>query len=191
MPSSRMCTTLPIDPTRRDADAPQHHLQRLPRAGDHPAEPAARHRGGHHRARRGSPPTGLLAAEGHRRLLLPRHRRLLHPLPRRRGGWVDGARRPPRPVPPSALTILGARPLLARSARCAAPMPPDPVAARWRGRLPSSPLARFARPGRAQRGEAALGALNLTLRVPPPPSACFGPFALRPPPSPGGPSRPP
>src|SRR5207245_4268373 len=99
-------TTPPIAPPRLDGYPPQHHLQRLPRAGDHPAEPAARHRGGHHRARRGSPPTGLLAAEGHRRLLLPRHRRLLHPLPRRRGGWVDGARRPPRPVPPSALTIL-------------------------------------------------------------------------------------
>src|SRR5205809_156592 len=128
MPSSRMCTTLPIDPTRRDADPPQHHLQRLPRAGDHPAEPAARHRGGHHRARRRPPPPGILAAEGHRRLLLPRHRRLLHPLPHGRGGGAHRARRPPRSVSPTALTNLGARPVLARlPPRFALPMPPDPV----------------------------------------------------------------
>src|SRR2546428_1496335 len=49
-------------------------------------------------------------------------------------------------------TLLGARPLLARCARCAAPMPPDPVGQleRSRARPPSvlaaGVLARFALP---------------------------------------------
>src|SRR5205814_8261754 len=43
------------------------------------------------------------------------------------------------PVSASPLTILGARPLLARCARCAAAMPPDPVGQleRSRARPPS------------------------------------------------------
>src|SRR5213592_3034084 len=41
---SRTSPALPITPPRPDADPPQHHVQRLPRAGEHPTEPAARHR---------------------------------------------------------------------------------------------------------------------------------------------------
>src|SRR5437870_3724242 len=129
------------NPTRRDGHPPQHHLQRLPRAGDHPAEPAARHRGGHHRARRRPPPSGVLAAEGHRRLLLPRHRRLLHPLPPGRGGWAHRARRPPRSVPPTALIKIIWGPVQCsrgsrRAARFRCPQTPSAKLERSRARPP-------------------------------------------------------
>src|SRR5437867_5324295 len=122
------------NPTRRDGDPPQHHIQRLPRAGDHPAAPATRHPGSHHRARRRPPPAGILAAEGHRRLLLPRHRRLLHPLPHGRGGGAHRARRPPRSVSPAALINAPGGPSSARAAPAALRpsgaelTPPDPSA---------------------------------------------------------------
>src|SRR5262249_35203890 len=112
-PDSSGAEPLPISLPAAHVCQIEHHLHRLSRDRADPAEPGARDRRGDHRAGGGSLPSRLVAAPGRGRLLLPGDRRLLHPVPRRRGRGPDRARRAAGALSPVALTILGARAVLA------------------------------------------------------------------------------